>query len=92
VRWAGEELADGIPQKVFENEARRAPLAAQERVTRLGVSLCRNLNPFQLWSLGKNLNALLAVDWTRLSRGRQRPLFADTVEKLGKLRCRKNLT
>jgi hypothetical protein len=34
VRRAGEELADGIPLKAFQNEARRAPLAAQERMTR----------------------------------------------------------
>jgi hypothetical protein len=64
-----------FPQKAIENETRRPPLAAQARVTRSGVIL-PELEPFQLWPLGKNLNVLLAVDWTRLLRGRQWSPFA----------------
>jgi hypothetical protein len=45
-----------VPQKAFENEARRPPLAAQERVTRSGVTL-PELKPLSTGSLGKNLNA-----------------------------------
>lgn len=64
-----------FPQKAFENEARRLPLAAQEREP-LKVSLCRNLNPFQAGPLGENLNALLAVDWIETVRW-----FSDTLDR-----------
>jgi hypothetical protein len=60
-----------FPQKAFENETRRPPLAAQERVTRSGCHFARTQTLFNWDLLGENLNALLAVDWTRLPRGRQ---------------------
>src|SRR3984957_3464238 len=66
-----------FPQKAFENEARRAPLAAQERVTRSGCHFARSQTPFNWDLLGKNLNALLAVDWIETVRW-----FSDILSRL----------
>ena len=65
-----------FPQKAFENEARRAPLAAQERVTRSGCHFARSQTPFNWDLLGKNLNALLAVDWIETVRW-----FSDILDR-----------